>query len=111
MVAKVLCLLGICVLVLAGALLPVRIIEADYEKAQRSRKILALWNSFGGGVFLATCFNALLPAGRGKVSAGEMLHPEPAGSGTEGSVCCWSAPDTSCSSPWRFWGYRGGCGV
>ncbi|NXB69813.1 S39A3 protein, partial [Donacobius atricapilla] len=66
-VAKVLCLLGICVLVLAGALLPVRIIEADYEKAQRSRRILALWNSFGGGVFLATCFNALLPAVRGKL--------------------------------------------
>lgn len=66
-VAKVLCLLGICVLVLAGALLPVRIIEADHEKAQRSRKVLALWNSFGGGVFLATCFNALLPAVRGKL--------------------------------------------
>ncbi|NXB37350.1 S39A3 protein, partial [Eulacestoma nigropectus] len=67
LVAKVLCLLGICVLVLAGALLPVRVIEADYEKAQRSRKVLALWNSFGGGVFLATCFNALLPAVRGKL--------------------------------------------
>ncbi|NXO46388.1 S39A3 protein, partial [Locustella ochotensis] len=66
-VAKVLCLLGICVLVLAGALLPVRILEADPEKAQRSRKALALWNSFGGGVFLATCFNALLPAVRGKL--------------------------------------------
>uniref|UniRef100_A0A8C3QL48 Zinc transporter ZIP3 n=1 Tax=Cyanoderma ruficeps TaxID=181631 RepID=A0A8C3QL48_9PASS len=67
LVAKVLCLLAICVLVLAGALLPVRIIQADYEKAQRSRKILGLWNSFGGGVFLATCFNALLPAVRGKL--------------------------------------------
>ncbi|NXK70273.1 S39A3 protein, partial [Sylvietta virens] len=67
LVAKVLCVLGVCVLVLAGALLPVRILEADYEKAQRSRKILALWNSFGGGVFLATCFNALLPAVRGKL--------------------------------------------
>ncbi|NWT76326.1 S39A3 protein, partial [Prunella himalayana] len=66
-VAKVLCLLGICVLVLAGALLPVRLIEADHEKAQRSRRLLALWNSFGGGVFLATCFNALLPAVRGKL--------------------------------------------
>ncbi|NWS28905.1 S39A3 protein, partial [Polioptila caerulea] len=67
-VAKVLCLLGICVLVLAGALLPVRLIQADYEKAQqRSRRVLALWNSFGGGVFLATCFNALLPAVRGKL--------------------------------------------
>ncbi|NXP42437.1 S39A3 protein, partial [Leiothrix lutea] len=48
LVAKVLCLLGICVLVLAGALLPVRIIEADHEKAQRSRKILSLWNSLAG---------------------------------------------------------------
>ncbi|NXA02766.1 S39A3 protein, partial [Nesospiza acunhae] len=66
-VAKVLCLLGICVLVLAGALLPVRLMEADHEKAQRSRRLLALWNSFGGGVFLATCFNALLPAVRGKL--------------------------------------------
>ncbi|XP_010158268.1 PREDICTED: zinc transporter ZIP3-like, partial [Eurypyga helias] len=37
-VTKVLCLLGICVLVLAGSLLPVRIIEADYEKAHRSKK-------------------------------------------------------------------------
>ncbi|NXI19151.1 S39A3 protein, partial [Irena cyanogastra] len=67
LLAKVLCLLGVCVLVLAGALLPVRLIEADHEKAQRSRRVLALWNSFGGGVFLATCFNALLPAVRGKL--------------------------------------------
>ncbi|NWU92725.1 S39A3 protein, partial [Upupa epops] len=66
-VAKVLCLLGICVLMLAGALLPVKLIDADYEKAQRSRKVLALCNSFGGGVFLATCFNALLPAVREKL--------------------------------------------
>ncbi|XP_027327638.1 zinc transporter ZIP3 [Anas acuta] len=66
-VAKVLCLLGICVLMLAGSLLPVKIIEADSEKAQRSRKVIALCNSFGGGVFLATCFNALLPAVRGKL--------------------------------------------
>ncbi|NXJ84973.1 S39A3 protein, partial [Trogon melanurus] len=66
-VAKVLCLLGICVLMLAGSLLPVKIIEADYEKAHRSKKVLALCNSFGGGVFLATCFNALLPAVREKL--------------------------------------------
>ncbi|XP_021234357.1 zinc transporter ZIP3 [Numida meleagris] len=66
-VAKVLCLLGICILMLAGSLLPVKIIEADYEKAHRSRKVIALCNSFGGGVFLATCFNALLPAVRGKL--------------------------------------------
>ncbi|NXT59151.1 S39A3 protein, partial [Pluvianellus socialis] len=66
-VAKVLCLLGICVLMLAGSLLPVKLIEADYEKAHRSRKVLALCNSFGGGVFLATCFNALLPAVREKL--------------------------------------------
>ncbi|NXQ22796.1 S39A3 protein, partial [Peucedramus taeniatus] len=66
-VAKLLCLLGMCVLVLAGALLPVRLLEAEHEKAPRSRRLLALWNSFGGGVFLATCFNALLPAVRGKL--------------------------------------------
>ncbi|NXC21717.1 S39A3 protein, partial [Corythaeola cristata] len=66
-VTKVLCLLGICVLMLAGSLLPVKIIEADYEKAYRSKKVLALCNSFGGGVFLATCFNALLPAVREKL--------------------------------------------
>ncbi|NXK53013.1 S39A3 protein, partial [Chauna torquata] len=66
-IAKVLCLLGICVLMLAGSLLPVKIIEADYEKAHRSKKVIALCNSFGGGVFLATCFNALLPAVREKL--------------------------------------------
>ncbi|NWS78075.1 S39A3 protein, partial [Crotophaga sulcirostris] len=67
-VTKVLCLLGIFILMLAGSLLPVKIIEADYEKAHRSKKVLALCNSFGGGVFLATCFNALLPAVREKLS-------------------------------------------
>ncbi|KFO81617.1 zinc transporter ZIP3 [Cuculus canorus] len=67
-VAKVLCLFGIFILMLAGSLLPVKIIEADYEKAHRSKKVLALCNSFGGGVFLATCFNALLPAVREKLS-------------------------------------------
>lgn len=80
-VAKVLCLLGICVLMLAGSLLPVKIIEADYEKAHRSRKVIALCNSFGGGVFLATCFNALLPAVRGKVTADSPR-------GAAGSPCC-----------------------
>lgn len=68
LVAKVLCLLGVFVLMLLGSLLPVKLIEADYEKAHRSRKVLALCNSFGGGVFLATCFNALLPAVREKVN-------------------------------------------
>ncbi|NXD84700.1 S39A3 protein, partial [Halcyon senegalensis] len=68
LVTKVLCLVSVCILMLAGALLPVKIVEADHEKAQRSKKILALCNSFGGGVFLATCFNALLPAVREKLS-------------------------------------------
>ncbi|NXY92687.1 S39A3 protein, partial [Alcedo cyanopectus] len=68
LVTKVLCLVGIFILMLAGALLPVKILEADHEKAQRSRKVLALCNSFGGGVFLATCFNTLLPAVREKLS-------------------------------------------
>ncbi|NXK81705.1 S39A3 protein, partial [Amazona guildingii] len=67
-VTKVLCLLGICVLMLMGSLLPVKIIEADYEKAHCSKKVLALCNSFGGGVFLATCFNVLLPAVREKLN-------------------------------------------
>lgn len=68
--AKVLCLLGVFALMLAGILVPVRLMmQVDYEKAQNYRKALALCNSFGGGVFLATCFNALLPAVRDKVSS------------------------------------------
>ncbi|KAM4629027.1 zinc transporter ZIP3-like [Polymixia lowei] len=67
LVAKILCLLGVFALMLAGILVPVRLLQVDYEKAQRYRKALALCNSFGGGVFLATCFNALLPAVRDKV--------------------------------------------
>ncbi|XP_063002944.1 zinc transporter ZIP3 [Elgaria multicarinata webbii] len=67
LVAKVLCLVGVFVLMLAGSLLPVKILEADHEKAHRSRRAMALCNSFGGGVFLATCFNALLPAVREKL--------------------------------------------
>ncbi|XP_014004876.1 zinc transporter ZIP3 [Salmo salar] len=67
-VAKVLCLLGVFALMLAGILVPVRLMmQVDYEKAQNYRKALALCNSFGGGVFLATCFNALLPAVRNKL--------------------------------------------
>lgn len=67
LVAKVLCLFGVFVLMLGGSLLPVKVIEADYEKAHQSRRVIALCNSFGGGVFLATCFNALLPAVREKL--------------------------------------------
>lgn len=66
-VAKILCLLGVFGLMLAGILVPVRLLQVDYEKAQRYRKALALGNSFAGGVFLATCFNALLPTVRHKV--------------------------------------------
>lgn len=68
LVAKILCMVGVFFFMLLGALLPVKIIETDFEKAQRSRKVLSLCNTFGGGVFLATCFNALLPAVREKVS-------------------------------------------
>ncbi|XP_071762743.2 zinc transporter ZIP3-like [Centroberyx gerrardi] len=67
LVAKLLCLLGVLGLMLAGVLVPVRLLLVDQDKAQRYRKPLALCNSFGGGVFLATCFNALLPAVRDKV--------------------------------------------
>ncbi|KAM8961379.1 zinc transporter ZIP3 [Pelodytes ibericus] len=65
-IAKCLCLVAVFVLMMLGSLLPVKIIEADCEKASRSRRILTLCNSFAGGVFLATCFNALLPAVREK---------------------------------------------
>ncbi|XP_031178764.1 zinc transporter ZIP3 [Sander lucioperca] len=68
LVAKLLGLLGLFGLVLAGVLVPVRLLLADYNKAHRYRRALSLGNSFGGGVFLATCFNALLPAVRDKVS-------------------------------------------
>ncbi|XP_003452618.1 zinc transporter ZIP3 [Oreochromis niloticus] len=67
LVAKLLGLLGLFSLMLAGVLVPVRLLLVDYDKAQRYRRPLSLCNSFGGGVFLATCFNALLPAVRDKV--------------------------------------------
>ncbi|XP_029987198.1 zinc transporter ZIP3 [Sphaeramia orbicularis] len=67
-VAKLLGLLGLFGLMLAGVLVPVRLLLVDYDKANRYRRVLSLCNSFGGGVFLATCFNALLPTVRDKVS-------------------------------------------
>lgn len=67
LVAKILCMVGVFFFMLLGSLLPVKVIEADFEKAHRSKKVLSLCNTFGGGVFLATCFNALLPAVRDKV--------------------------------------------
>lgn len=75
LVAKVLCLLGVFVLMLSGSLLPVKVLDADYEKAHRSKRVIALCNSFGGGVFLATCFNALLPAVREKVGQSQLAVP------------------------------------
>lgn len=68
LVAKLLGLLGLFGLMLAGVLVPVRLLLADNAKANWYRRALALCNSFGGGVFLATCFNALLPAVRDKVN-------------------------------------------
>ncbi|KAI2587828.1 T0181386 isoform 1, partial [Pan troglodytes] len=70
LVAKILCMVGVFFFMLLGSLLPVKIIETDFEKAHRSKKILSLCNTFGGGVFLATCFNALLPAVREKARSG-----------------------------------------
>nr|XP_004654979.1 zinc transporter ZIP3 [Jaculus jaculus]XP_044990984.1 zinc transporter ZIP3 [Jaculus jaculus]XP_044990985.1 zinc transporter ZIP3 [Jaculus jaculus] len=67
LVAKILCMVGVFFFMLLGSLLPVKVIHTDFEKAHRSRKILSLCNTFGGGVFLATCFNALLPAVRDKL--------------------------------------------
>ncbi|XP_028254837.1 zinc transporter ZIP3 isoform X2 [Parambassis ranga] len=68
LVAKLLGLLGLFGLMLTGVLVPVRLLLVDYDKAHRYRRALSLCNSFGGGVFLATCFNALLPAVRDKVA-------------------------------------------
>lgn len=65
LVAKLLGMLGLLVLMLAGVLVPVRLLSSD--SALRYRRSLPLCNAFGGGVFLATCFNALLPAVREKV--------------------------------------------
>ncbi|XP_076880884.1 LOW QUALITY PROTEIN: zinc transporter ZIP3-like [Brachyhypopomus gauderio] len=77
-VAKILCLLGVFALMLGGILIPVRVIQSDLDKAARYRKVVSLSNSFGGGVFLATCFNALLPAVREKVEKVlEMLNKTP----------------------------------
>lgn len=67
-VAKILCLFGMFGLMLAAILIPVRMMQSDLDKAVRYRRAVAFSNSFGGGVFLATCFNALLPAVRDKVS-------------------------------------------
>ncbi|XP_029355386.1 zinc transporter ZIP3 [Echeneis naucrates] len=67
LVAKLLGLLGLFCLMLAGVLVPVRLLLVDHDKVNRYRRALSLCNSFGGGVFLATCFNALLPAVRDKV--------------------------------------------
>lgn len=67
LVAKILSMVGVFFLMLLGALLPVKVIETDLEKAHRSRKVLSLCNTLGGGVFLATCFNALLPSVREKL--------------------------------------------
>lgn len=75
LVAKLLGLLGLFGLMLAGVLVPVRLLLVDYDKAQRYRRPLSLCNSFGGGVFLATCFNALLPAVRDKVNTHPLTLP------------------------------------
>lgn len=82
LVAKALCMVGVFFFMLLGSLLPVKVIEADSEKAHRSKKVLSLCNTFGGGVFLATCFNALLPAVRDKV------RPQWGAGGLWGSGAC-----------------------
>ncbi|XP_051532431.1 zinc transporter ZIP3-like [Myxocyprinus asiaticus] len=66
-VAKIFCLLGVFALMLGGILIPVRMMQTPFDKVTRYRKVVAFSNSFGGGVFLATCFNALLPTVRDKV--------------------------------------------
>ncbi|XP_078279808.1 zinc transporter ZIP3-like [Rhinoraja longicauda] len=67
LIIKLLCMVVIFTLMMLGSLMPVRIIQADHEKLQKSKKLLSICSSFGGGIFLATCFNALLPVVREKV--------------------------------------------
>uniref|UniRef100_A0A3B4EUI0 Zinc transporter ZIP3 n=1 Tax=Pundamilia nyererei TaxID=303518 RepID=A0A3B4EUI0_9CICH len=50
LVAKLLGLLGLFGLMLAGVLVPVRLLLVDCDRAQRYRRPLSLCNSFGGGV-------------------------------------------------------------
>lgn len=69
LVVKLLGLLGLFGLMLAGVLVPVRLLLVDHNKTHRYQRALSLCNTFGGGVFLATCFNALLPTVRDKVTS------------------------------------------
>lgn len=73
LVGKLLGLLGLFGLMLAGVLLPVRLLLVSHDSAHRYGRALPLCNAFGGGVFLATCFNALLPTVREKVTH-TLLH-------------------------------------
>nr|XP_057929956.1 zinc transporter ZIP3-like [Doryrhamphus excisus]XP_057929957.1 zinc transporter ZIP3-like [Doryrhamphus excisus] len=68
LVAKLLGLLALVALMLAGVLVPVRLLLSDRSKVHRYRRAVSLCNAFSGGVFLATCFNALLPAVRAKAN-------------------------------------------
>uniref|UniRef100_A0A3B5LP94 Zinc transporter ZIP3 n=1 Tax=Xiphophorus couchianus TaxID=32473 RepID=A0A3B5LP94_9TELE len=54
LVVKLLGLLGLSALMLAGILVPVRLLLADSEKAGRYHRGLALGNCFGGGVVCST---------------------------------------------------------
>ncbi|KAM4707301.1 zinc transporter ZIP3 [Discoglossus pictus] len=63
---KLLCLVALFILMMMGSLLPVKVMEAECHKRAQTKKLLTLCNCFAGGVFLGTCFNALLPAVRAK---------------------------------------------
>ncbi|KAL1783573.1 zinc transporter ZIP3 isoform X1 [Sigmodon hispidus] len=100
LVAKVLCMVGVFFFMLLGSLLPVKVIEADFEKAHRSKKVLSLCNTFGGGVFLATCFNALLPAVRDKVRARDQEGRRALGGGGGCPCACWPVDDVEHHPQW-----------
>nr|XP_031292734.1 zinc transporter ZIP3 isoform X1 [Camelus dromedarius] len=103
LVAKILCMVGVFFFMLLGSLLPVKIIEADFEKAHRSKKVLSLCNTFGGGVFLATCFNALLPAVREKDEPIPLSSSQPCMSG----VFLCSAHERCCAMNPAEWAAEG----
>ncbi|XP_032827230.1 zinc transporter ZIP3 [Petromyzon marinus] len=64
---KALCALAMFVLMSLGCLLPVWLLRrAEAAESRRARRLMAAANTFAGGVFLGTCFCALLPSVREK---------------------------------------------
>uniref|UniRef100_S4RJE9 Zinc transporter ZIP3 n=1 Tax=Petromyzon marinus TaxID=7757 RepID=S4RJE9_PETMA len=73
---KALCALAMFVLMSLGCLLPVWLLRrAEAAESRRARRLMAAANTFAGGVFLGTCFCALLPSVREKVRSQNTTGP------------------------------------